>query len=521
MATKEDTIYENLKKEEGKPQVNNPVPEKKEVKTPGDENIEAEKKDNLQKRLMALGGAIFAGGATGVGLAAILGHDSTTNEEEVFQIIDEDDDKSFDEAFQDAREQLGAGAAFRWHGGVYSTFTEEEWNNMSPEEREAYNQKVEPLMTDEDHNANNYQHQAAPVAHQEQERPAQPTRPEPPTPKNNDEIKIEEEEVTELNGQKVIVASGTHNGKPMVMIDIDRDGTYDVIVEDQNNDGSITENEYIDIRDKHIAVQTNFHEDNDNIHPASSEWTIIEEGETEVNGQRVIIARAEHNGERAVLFDVDRDGRYDVSIEDSNHDGQITDDDYHDISSQGLHVQNQELINNPDPKPIINDDPVVDIDYTTEARVQIDEEGNEAIGAVGTVDGKPAIVVDINRDGTYDRAIVEDGNGEKDVVNIASADARVHDMSLVDSQYSQASLEQQDDTTSDYTHSLASEEKETTETDLKDLAEETSGEDSSEETPYETESTDDDVASHYNEMAFGDDTMADTSDDSMAHGFEA
>lgn len=519
MATNEETLYENMKKEVKEPQVNHPLPEQVDaLKT------EVKKKDNLEKRLMALGGAIIAGGATGAALAAILGHDAKSDEEEVFQIIDEDDDKSFDEAFQDAREQLGAGAAFRWHGGVYSTFTEEEWNNMSPEEREAYNQKVEPLMTDEDHNANNYQHHAAPTTHQEPERPAQPTKPEPPTPQNNDEIKIEEEEVTELNGQKVIVASGTHNGKPMVLIDVDRDGTYDLMVEDQNNDGNISENEYVDISDRHIAVHMQI-PDSPGPHPINDEWTIIEEGETELDGHRVIVARADHNGERAVLFDVDHDGHYDVALEDSNHDGQITEDDYHNISSQGLTVQDQSLVTSGGGHPIHEEDPVVEIDYTTEARVQIDEEGHEAIGAVGTVDGKPAIVVDINRDGTYDRAVVESGNGEKDVVNIASADARVHDMSLVDNQYSQASLEHQDDTTSDYTHTLASEEKETTETDMKDLAENTSGEDSSEESgedsPYETEDNDDAVANHYNEMAFGEDSMADTGDGMMDYGLDA
>ena len=516
MATNEETLYENLNKEVKEPQVNNPEPEQSEP-----QETEAEKKNDLQKRLMALGSAIFVGGATGATLAAILGNHPGPDQEEVFQIIDEGDDKSFEEAFQDAREQLGPGAAFRWHGGVYSTYTEEEWNNMSPEERDAYEQKVQPLLTEEDQNAGNYHRHASPASHREDEvnHTKDPVKPEP-TPK--DDIKIEQEEVTELNGQKVIMASGTHNGKPMVMIDIDRDGTYDMMVEDKNGDGNISEDEYIDISDRHIAVQMPITPTpGPGPTPVSEEWTILEEGETEIEGQRVIVARASHNGERAVLFDVDRDGHYDVALEDSNHDGQITEEDYHDIRSQGLTVQDTTIIQGGGGShPAGNEDPVVDIDYTTESRIVVDEEGHEVVGAAGTVDGKPALIVDINRDGSYDRAIIEDGSGEHEVVNIASADARVHDTSLIDNQYSQASLDNQDDTTADYTHTLENEEKGVVENEYKDVAEaETdNNENSGEDTTYEEG---DDVANHYNEMAFSDDSMGNTTDGMMDYGLDA
>lgn len=514
MATIEETIYENLNKEVEEPQVNNPAPE---TATPQD--TETEEKDNLRKRLLALGGAIFAGGATGATLAAILGnHPSSKEEEEVFQIIDEDEGKTFEEAFQDAREQLGPGAAFRWHGGVYSTYTEEEWNSMSPEERDAYNQKVQPLLTEEDQNADNYHHHTS-------DAPASETVHTTTTRVVNhtDQINIAEEEETELNGHKVIMATGTHNGKPMVMIDLDHDGTYDVMVEDKNGDGEISEDEYTDISDRQISVQMPItHEPTPGPTPVNNDWEIIEEGETELEGRRVIVAVANHNGERAVLIDVDRDGHYDIAVEDSNHDGQITQEDYHDIRSQGVSVQDHSLVTGGGGQVISNEDPVVEIDYSTETRIAIDDEGNEAIGAVGTVDGKPAIVVDINRDGSYDRAIVDDGNGGKDVVNIASADARVHDMSLVDSKYSQASLENQDDTTPDYTHTLENSEKGTTENDYREVAEEDAADtdDNGESTAYD-DGGDDDVANHYNEMAFGDDSMVDTTDGMMDYGLDA
>lgn len=50
-----------------------------------------------------------------------------------------DDDMSFSEAFRTAREEVGSGGAFVWRGNVYSTYTAEEWEEMSAEEKDEYN----------------------------------------------------------------------------------------------------------------------------------------------------------------------------------------------------------------------------------------------------------------------------------------------------------------------------------------------------------------------------------------------
>lgn len=44
------------------------------------------------------------------------------------------EDMSFGEAFAAAREDLGPGETFEWHGNVYSTYTAEEWNAAHPSE---------------------------------------------------------------------------------------------------------------------------------------------------------------------------------------------------------------------------------------------------------------------------------------------------------------------------------------------------------------------------------------------------
>jgi len=48
------------------------------------------------------------------------------------------DDMTFSEAFETACEDVGTGGVFEWHGYIYSTYTEDEWNNMTSEQRAEY-----------------------------------------------------------------------------------------------------------------------------------------------------------------------------------------------------------------------------------------------------------------------------------------------------------------------------------------------------------------------------------------------
>ena len=54
------------------------------------------------------------------------------------------DDMSFSEAFAAARNEVGPGGAFVWHGNVYGTYRADdaEWQAMSPEERTAHSQAI-------------------------------------------------------------------------------------------------------------------------------------------------------------------------------------------------------------------------------------------------------------------------------------------------------------------------------------------------------------------------------------------
>ncbi len=58
--------------------------------------------------------------------------------------------QSFSDAFNEARAQVGPGGVFRWHGRLYNTYTEEEWDNMSAEEKHAFAQAVAPEVNAND-----------------------------------------------------------------------------------------------------------------------------------------------------------------------------------------------------------------------------------------------------------------------------------------------------------------------------------------------------------------------------------
>jgi len=59
---------------------------------------------------------------------------------------------SFDDAFAQARKDLGAGGVFEWNGKAYNTFYKEEWENMDEEGKEEFlsflQENIEPSLLD-------------------------------------------------------------------------------------------------------------------------------------------------------------------------------------------------------------------------------------------------------------------------------------------------------------------------------------------------------------------------------------
>ena len=83
-----------------------------------------------------------------------------TNDVTGMKVAAVSDDMSFGEAFATARQAVGGGGVFHWRGNVYNTFTKEEWDAMTPAERNAFAREAQPEITAEanlhPHHVNNH-----------------------------------------------------------------------------------------------------------------------------------------------------------------------------------------------------------------------------------------------------------------------------------------------------------------------------------------------------------------------------
>lgn len=154
-----DTNEENKKAQQKKEDSNKTVKEMSNLKT------QTKVAENKQKRKMGAVGVAGVAGAAGIAGAAIgmmtpLDVFSDTSNEgnlenggmgaeletsggglsghDMKVATGVDDSMSFNEAFAAAREEVGAGGIFVWHGKPYGTYYKDEWEAMSPEEINQY-----------------------------------------------------------------------------------------------------------------------------------------------------------------------------------------------------------------------------------------------------------------------------------------------------------------------------------------------------------------------------------------------
>ena len=155
------------------------------------------------------------------------------------------DSMSFSEAFASARAEVGPGGVFTWHGNVYSTYYENEWDNMTDAQKHDYAVAV--------HNTD-YTHES-PTGYSGYDAPV-----------DNGEIHVLSEErvetedgdmvhVTrvEMDGHYGEVYDFNNDGQPdAALIDDNDDGLPDIALIDENHDGLIDENEVYEVSDPRL-----------------------------------------------------------------------------------------------------------------------------------------------------------------------------------------------------------------------------------------------------------------------------
>jgi hypothetical protein len=216
--------------------------------------------DQTWKRV-AIGGVagIMFGTVSAVGATAAY-HHFANNDDEVEPVIDDtpvmpeedghytmenglqvaevSDDMSFSEAFAAARAEVGPGGVFVWHGGVYGTYYETEWNAMSPGERAEFAHLSQPAIEQEA--PVHHHHDHVDVVHHHDVNIHNVNL-------DDDVSIVGVEEVTLADGSTATLAQANVNGHDVYMVDVDQDGVFDVAAMDANNNGQVDDNEIMDI----------------------------------------------------------------------------------------------------------------------------------------------------------------------------------------------------------------------------------------------------------------------------------
>ena len=157
------------------------------------------------------------------------------------QVADVNQNQSFGQAFAEARAEVGPGGVFYWHGGIYNTYTAEEWNAMSQAERSDFAQRVQPEINAHD----------VPT----------PTDTHPDVAAHAADTQTQEVSVVDNPNQPIspdddvhIVGYAEYEGHLAVGLDVDGDNQADVAIIDVDNSGDLSAPDMVVDREGNVAT---------------------------------------------------------------------------------------------------------------------------------------------------------------------------------------------------------------------------------------------------------------------------
>ncbi|MBQ9184403.1 MAG: hypothetical protein IJ151_00845 [Bacteroidales bacterium] len=186
------------------------------------------------------------------------------------------DDMSFGEAFAAAREEVGPGGVFTWHGQLYNTYTQEEWaaehpatplEPADPVEPADSTATVEQSVPTEQAETTEAAETTEQTETAESNEPGEQTSEDSVSSDSQGDIHLYDSEGNEASVQVEAVYSGTtENGQVInvveaqvdnhdaAFIDVDNDGYIDAVAVDSNDDGSISPEEVVDTSDSDLHI---------------------------------------------------------------------------------------------------------------------------------------------------------------------------------------------------------------------------------------------------------------------------
>lgn len=235
------------------------------------------------------------------------------------------EDLSFNEAFQAARAEVGPGGVFTWHGNLYGTYTMEEWDNLTSDEKAEYASRI---------HWDNIDSTESDVA----------------------EFAPETTDADEISSEEVTVAEPTY--------DDEEDDDIEVI--SVQHDDEVVVDEY-----QGEPILT----DEDNVTVTTEEEVEVVEGETEVEILGVVhddatganIGGMSIGGEEAILVDMDGDMAFDYMGVDTNGNGVVEAEELVDIQDHNISVSTFDALATPSDDMLASNDDMPD--YSVEADV--------------------------------------------------------------------------------------------------------------------------------------------------------
>ena len=145
------------------------------------------------------------------------------------QVAATHDEMSFGEAFAAARAEVGPGGVFHWHGGIYNTYTAEEWNSMTPEQKHDFALQVQPEIDANHVSAPTDAHPDVAVHHAAD------------TTTHDDDVHVASDQTADASDADVhIVGYAEVDGHLAVGLDMDNDGQADVAIIDVDDSGDLS-----------------------------------------------------------------------------------------------------------------------------------------------------------------------------------------------------------------------------------------------------------------------------------------
>lgn len=165
-------------------------------------------------------------------------------------------DMSFGEAFTAARAEVGPGGVFLWHGGIYNTYTEEEWNAMTDEQKHDFALQVKPeigvdvISTPTDANTHVvvehhvYHHQDIHSVNNVLQ-----------TEETQDQVHIVDQQTADTDDSDVHIVGYTQiQGHATVGLDVNGDGHADVAIIDVDDNLEVSNPDLVVDRDGNYAT---------------------------------------------------------------------------------------------------------------------------------------------------------------------------------------------------------------------------------------------------------------------------